>query len=94
MRIALMVRPDAGVAEATKLTGEFTVAPLAGEETVMPPEVVVEPLTVMFMELLKTCPAAFQAWTMAEWLPAGRATEVFNEAVLLLKLVLLKVYML
>ena len=100
MRMAEMVRPESGAAEATKLTGEPTVAPLAGDETVMPPVVlevdvgVVLPPTVIATVLLKTVPAAFHAWTMAVCPPAARGTEVLMEAVLVLKLVLLKVYIL
>src|SRR5947209_12527067 len=98
MRIAAMVRPEGGAAEATKLTGEPTVAPFAGEETVIPlvPGVGagVDPLTLMFTVLLKTVPAAFHPCTMAVWVPAGRGTEALMERLVLLKFVLLKVYML
>src|SRR5690242_11310048 len=99
MRMAEMVRPAAGTAEATKLTGDPTVAPLAGDETAMPVLVevdvgVVLPPTVIFTVLLKTVPAAFQACTMAVCPPAARGSEVLMEVLLLLKLVLLKVYML
>ena len=99
MRMAVITRPEGGVAEATKFTGEATVAPFAGEETVIPPVELVdtgvtELPTVMLMELLKTVPAVFHACTMTEWPPAGTATEVSRVALFVEKFVLLKVYML
>src|SRR5262245_45686194 len=98
MRMAEMVSPEGGTAEDTKFTGVPTVEPFAGDETVMPLALGVgagvEPPTLTFTVLLKTVPAAFQACTMAVCVPAGTVTGVLMEALLLLKLVLLKVYML
>ena len=64
MRIAVIALPEDGVAEATTLTGEVTVAPFAGAETFTAPVVGLGVVpTVMFREFLKTCPADFHACT-------------------------------
>jgi hypothetical protein len=66
MRIAVIMRPDAAVAEATNWAGEATVVPAAGELTTTPLPDVVLPLllplpTLICMERLKTAPDEFHA---------------------------------
>jgi hypothetical protein len=76
MRMAVMVRPETGVAEALNGTGEPTLEPLTGEDTETPlvAEVVVEVVvelpvdvavvpTVMFIALENDCPLVFQPTT-------------------------------
>jgi len=81
MRMTVITRPEAGVAEATLPSGDATVAPFAGEDTAMPPFVGAGLLTLMFSELVKDCPIEFHATTTAECPPDGSARLVFRLSV-------------